>query len=104
MSYLFKLLTLNSFNRNSEESIRTKLRRGSHGRIPDLSLVTKFEAQEQCNFIVEIKTPQFMSAIKDTDENDPDFVKLVNIMKNELDIMKGGGICFGALVQGKPSN
>lgn len=76
----------------------SRFRRGSHGRIPDLSLITKFKGQEQCNFILEIKTPQFMKMIKDSDEKDPDFVKLVNKMKDELDIVKEENIFFGVLV------
>ncbi|KAI8094480.1 hypothetical protein BDF21DRAFT_448667 [Thamnidium elegans] len=42
-----KKLLINHFNRNSQELVGSKVRRGSHGHVPDLSLTTKLEGQKQ---------------------------------------------------------
>lgn len=87
---------------NSEQLPESKGRRGSHGRVPDLSLSVTVNGLKVTLFLCEIKSPSFM---KTTKEEDPGFIKLANEMKDELDLMmrqveNNNVAIFGLLVQG----
>ncbi|CEP16558.1 hypothetical protein [Parasitella parasitica] len=72
---------------SSDPSIGSKERRGSHGRVPDLSLLVKYDEHIAMPFLCEVKTPSHMQGLNPKDVQDPDFIKLANIMKDELDQM-----------------
>ncbi len=84
------------------ESRGSKERRGSKGRIPDLSIEAKYKENSQMMFMAEIKSP-----LQVKNGNRPDFIKLCNLMKDETDhIIKSGIDCkniiiYGMTVEGK---
>lgn len=63
------------------------MRRQQGGRRPDLSVIAEFNNQSATPFMCEVKSSQFMNNLKQTDDQHPDFIKLCNMMKDELDRM-----------------
>ncbi|KAI9248922.1 hypothetical protein BY458DRAFT_560071 [Sporodiniella umbellata] len=72
---------------SSDPSTASKERRGSHGRVPDLSLIIKHNDYIAMPFLCEVKSPSHMQGLSQKDLQKPDLVKLANIMKDELDLM-----------------
>lgn len=53
-------------------------------------------------FICKVKSSQFMSSLKPSDGKHPGFIKLCNLMKDELDrIVVVKEVVYGLLVKGK---
>lgn len=79
------------------------MRRQRDGRHPDLSVLAEFDNQSAMPFICEVKSSQFMNNLKQTDDKHPDFIKLCNLMKDELDrmIVVKKKVVYGLLVEGK---
>lgn len=88
--------------RSTDESIGSKERRGKVGRIPDLSLLVKSDDNTAIPFICEVKTPSHMKKLQMNRCQNPDFIKLCNLMKDELDHMGNieGKVVYGLLVEG----
>lgn len=94
-------------NSGTDESLGSKLRRGKYGRIPDLSVRLDLDDDNKVMlFACEIKTPEHMNTIKPEEHESPDFIKLCNIMKDELDFMNSPEIApiYGLLVEGNEQN
>lgn len=94
----------NIYNRSTDESIGSKERRKSlKGRIPDLSVQVEFDNYSALPFVCEVKSPQFITGLKKSENQHPDFIKLCNIMKDELDRMcfVTNKVVYGLLVEGK---
>lgn len=72
---------------SSNPSLGSKERRGSHGRVPDLSLIVKHNEYSAMPFICEVKPPSHMQGLNHKDVQKPDFIKLANMMKDEIDRM-----------------
>lgn len=79
------------------------MRRQRDGRRPDLSVLAEFNNQSAMPFMCEVKSSQFMNNLKQTDDKHPDFVKLCNLMKDELDrmVVVKEKVVYGLLVEGK---
>ncbi|KAL9550104.1 hypothetical protein MBANPS3_004891 [Mucor bainieri] len=88
---------------NTDESPGSKMRRQQGGRRPDLSVAAEFNNQSAMPFVCEVKSTQFMNSLKPTDDKHPDFIKLCNLMKDELDriIAVDEKVVYGLLVEGK---
>lgn len=71
--------------RNTNESIGSKQRRGKHGKTPHLSVSVKYCDYSACPFVCEIKTPTYIDNLNVKEYQKLDFVKLCNMMKDELD-------------------
>lgn len=86
---------------NTEESIGSKERRGVYGRIPDYTVSVNVDSKKQAIFVSEIKSPEYMDSL--TDDSQSDFVKMINVMKDEVDLMKldDKRTMYGLLVEGK---
>ncbi|KAG1137338.1 hypothetical protein G6F38_011386 [Rhizopus arrhizus] len=69
---------------NDEHSEGSKERRGKHGRIPDGGLKVVYKEHEQQILLMEIKSPK---VINEDRIYHPDFTKLANLMKDEVDLM-----------------
>lgn len=71
--------------------------------MPDLAVEITHSSYSQCIFLCEIKSPAYMSKHP---ESHPDKVKLINLMKDELDrahakyTANGRFKVYGALVEG----
>jgi hypothetical protein len=91
-------------NRSSDESLGSKERRGGSlkGRIPDLSVQVEFNNHSALPFVCEVKSPQSIAGLKKSENQHPDFIKLCNIMKDELDRMRciTDKVVYGLLVEG----
>ncbi|KAI8091611.1 hypothetical protein BDF21DRAFT_145107 [Thamnidium elegans] len=87
---------------SSEESTGSKARRGKEGRIPDLSLCVEVKGFQHALFLCEVKTISYMNS--ENSSPDPDFIKLINEMKDELDNMGDvkdeSRVVYSLLVQG----
>lgn len=97
----FTFITLNS--RSTDESVGSKERRGKYGRIPDLSLLVQYDSHTALPFVCEVKSPSHMQNLSSTtDVQNPDFIKLANIMKDELDHMHfiEDKVIYGLLIEG----
>lgn len=70
------------FFSSSDESEGSKERKKDHGRIPDLSVDVKHTKYTQTIFLCEVKSAVYMAKHP---FSHPDKVKLVNMMKDELD-------------------
>ncbi|KAI7893910.1 uncharacterized protein EV154DRAFT_478957 [Mucor mucedo] len=88
-------------------STRPENKTGYVIRVPDLSLCAKVGDFQHAIFIAEVKSVQFIRS--ENSPPDPDSIKLVNEMKDELDsimdtIDKEHRIVYSLLVQGSPRN
>ncbi|KAI9486817.1 MAG: hypothetical protein EXX96DRAFT_646568 [Benjaminiella poitrasii] len=88
---------------NDEESKGSKKRRGSHGRKSDGGLKVVYKEHEQIILHMEIKGPNIMPEDK---AHHPDFTKLANLMKDEVDLMLKNSFpedtpVFGPLIGGR---
>ncbi|KAI7893481.1 uncharacterized protein EV154DRAFT_561227 [Mucor mucedo] len=87
---------------SSEESAGSRARRGREGRMPDLSLCTDIDGLNHALFLCEVKSLNYI--MQENSHSDPDFIKLMNIMKDELDFTAGldnkSRIVYSLLVQG----
>ncbi|KAI8064788.1 uncharacterized protein B0P05DRAFT_228881 [Gilbertella persicaria] len=97
---LFSLLFMCVGNRNAEKSQGSKQRR-KRGRIPDASYKVKYNDYKQQIVIAEVKTKEYNNAVKH-----PDFIKIANMMKDEIDYMINTNCphdlpVFGLLVSGR---
>ncbi|KAG2234120.1 hypothetical protein INT48_000297 [Thamnidium elegans] len=89
---------------STDESLGSKERRsGMKGRIPDLSVQVEFNNYSALPFLCEVKSPQSIVDLKKSENQHPDFIKLCNIMKDELDRMcfVTNKVVYGLLVEGK---
>lgn len=88
--------------RSTDESIGSKKRRGKVGRIPDLSLLVKSDNSSAMPFLCEVKSPSHMKDLRANSCQNPDFIKLCNMLKDELDHMGGIDlkVVYGLLVEG----
>ncbi|KAG0890734.1 hypothetical protein G6F34_012273 [Rhizopus arrhizus] len=87
---------------NDEHSEGSKERRGEHGRIPDGGLKVVYKEYEQQILLMEIKSPK---VINEDRIYHPDFTKLANLMKDEVDLMLNKDFpedtpVFGVLLEG----
>lgn len=91
-----------SCNRSSEELQGSKARRGNTGRVPDLFLCVNMSDFNHAFFISEVKSLLYMRS--DRRPSDPDFVKMVNEIKDGIDCMgnisKECKTVYALLVQG----
>lgn len=87
---------------STDESIGSKERRGKVGRIPDLSVLVKMDNNTAMPFICEVKSPNYMKHMQMNSCQISDFVKLCNILKDELDHMGNidDKVVYGLLVEG----
>ncbi|CAO0791941.1 unnamed protein product [Mucor circinelloides] len=88
---------------STDESVGSKERRGKYGRIPDLSLLVQYNGHTALPFVCEVKSPSHMQSLNSTtDVQNPDFIKLANIMKDELDHMHfiEDKVVYGLLIEG----
>lgn len=69
---------------NDEESEGSKERRGIYGRKSDGGLKVVYKDHEQQVLHMEIKSPNVVS---EDQTHHPDFTKLGNLMKDEVDLM-----------------
>ncbi|ORE00911.1 hypothetical protein BCV72DRAFT_339771 [Rhizopus microsporus var. microsporus] len=69
---------------NDDESEGSKERRGVYGRISDGSLKVVYKEHGQQILQMEIKSPKIVS---EDQIHHPDFTKLANLMKDEVDLM-----------------
>ncbi|KAG1495994.1 hypothetical protein G6F46_003557 [Rhizopus delemar] len=87
---------------NDEHSEGSKERRGAHGRVPDGGVKVVYKEHGQQILLMEIKSPKVISEDK---IYHPDFTKLANLMKDEVDLMLSKDFpedtpVFGILVGG----
>ncbi|KAG1056797.1 hypothetical protein G6F43_001345 [Rhizopus delemar] len=87
---------------NDEHSEGSKERRGAHGRVPDRGFKVVYKEHGQQILLMEIKSPKVISEDK---IYHPDFTKLANLMKDEVDLMLSKDFpedtpVFGILVGG----
>lgn len=73
---------------STDESIRSKQRRNGYGRIPDLSIEVGLNGTTALLFVCEIKSSKNMNNLPPNECRSPDFIKICNIMKDELDRMR----------------
>ncbi|RCH78167.1 hypothetical protein CU098_001268, partial [Rhizopus stolonifer] len=69
---------------NDEESNGSKERRGTYGRKSDGGLKIVYKEHSQQVLHMEIKSP---SIVSENQVHHPDFIKLGNLMKDEVDLM-----------------
>ncbi|KAI8970493.1 hypothetical protein BDF20DRAFT_891656 [Mycotypha africana] len=69
---------------NDDESNGSKGRRGTHGRKSDGGLKVVYKEHEQHILHIEVKSP---TVISEDQVHHPDFTKLANLMKDEVDLM-----------------
>ncbi|KAG0735674.1 hypothetical protein G6F57_011572 [Rhizopus arrhizus] len=87
---------------STDESLGSKERRSDlKGRIPDLSVQVEFNNNSALPFLCEVKSPQSIAGLKKSENQHPDFIKLCNIMKDELDRMcfVTNKVAYGLLVE-----
>jgi hypothetical protein len=94
--------TINSRS-NDEEAGGSKSRRNNQGRKSDGGFKVVYKNLEQQLFQTEIKNPR---VINEGEVYHPDFVKLCNLLKDEIDLLLTKNCpfeipVFGALVGGK---
>ncbi|CAO3653865.1 unnamed protein product [Mucor hiemalis] len=88
---------------SSDESMGSRERKRDSGRIPDLAVNVKHTSYSQSVFVCEVKSAVYMQKHS---HDHPDEVKLINLTKDELDVVqnkyaaKGDVIAYGALVEG----
>lgn len=91
------------FFSSSDEFDGSKQRKKDFGRIPDLSIDVKHLKHTQTIFLCEVKSAMYMAKHP---QSHPDKVKLVNMMKDELDraqnkyAINGNIKVFGVLIEG----